>query len=325
MIVISQHMRGVKDWSNNFRRTPHFFQLVLLGGLLLLLPVVTLVAQQVVKLRSQAGAAASLSLMPQSVSLAQGQSQPFSLILNANTNLMSFVHIELMFDRTKIQLADVGTPILTTSQLQRKVQVTDKATANSNGKITLALGLDPEATPPTGTFELANLPFTVVSTTVSDTTDIIVVDANALLVNQDANPVSLTIPTAPAQLTLNELIVASPQLTASPSPVASTPTPAPSASDNNPPSVTITNPLNGAIVTRNSTITIAANASDNVRVTKVEFRVGGKLLCTDTTSGYTCTWNISGKPNANYSLEAKAYDETGNSSTYRVNVTSSNQ
>ena len=113
----------------------------------------------------------------------------------------------------------------------------------------------------------------------------------------------------------------SPTPTPTPSPVPS-PTPSP-PSDLVQPTVSITDPLNGSTVSRNNTVTISANASDNVGVAKVEFRVNGNLQCTDTTVPYTCAWKVSGKPNAPYTIEAKAYDAAGNYATVNVNVKSS--
>ena len=43
---------------------------------------------------------------------------------------------------------------------------------------------------------------------------------------------------------------------------------------------------------------ISATAADNVRVSKVEFYVGTALVCTDTTSPYTCSSDFRfAKPN----------------------------
>jgi len=94
--------------------------------------------------------------------------------------------------------------------------------------------------------------------------------------------------------------------------------------DTTPPVVTITSPLNNAVVARNSTTTIRANASDNVSVTKVEFRVGTSLKCTDTTAPYSCAWGVPGPKNTSYTLSAKAYDARNNNFTSSITVKSSN-
>lgn len=102
------------------------------------------------------------------------------------------------------------------------------------------------------------------------------------------------------------------------------PTPSPASSDTTQPTVSLTTPANGATLTRNSTANITADASDNIGVVKVEFLVNGAVTCTDTTASYSCSWKVPGKPNASYTLTAKAYDSAGNSSSAVVSVNSSN-
>lgn len=91
--------------------------------------------------------------------------------------------------------------------------------------------------------------------------------------------------------------------------------------DFTPPTVTITYPTDGGTVPRNTYITISAQASDNVAVTKVEFAINGSLLCTDTTSPYSCLWKVPAKRGASYTLAATAYDGAGNKSTHTISVT----
>lgn len=121
---------------------------------------------------------------------------------------------------------------------------------------------------------------------------------------------------------------ASPSATPTPSPTPSptpvpTPTPTP-APDIIPPFVNITNPTNGAIVSRNRTVTITANSSDASGVQKVEFRVNNVLKCTDTVAPYSCNWSVPAQKKRPYSIEAKSYDNPGNSATHTISVTSSN-
>ena len=82
--------------------------------------------------------------------------------------------------------------------------------------------------------------------------------------------------------------------------------------DTTKPTVSITSPLNGAKVLRNTSITITASASDNKGVTKVEFRVDGILKCTDTVAPYTCNWVTPLLAGQTRKLGAKAYDAAGN-------------
>lgn len=107
-----------------------------------------------------------------------------------------------------------------------------------------------------------------------------------------------------------------------PQPTSSTsPLPSPLASDTTAPIVSIASPANGAVVSRNSNFTIQANATDNVAVAKVEIYVDGGLKCTDINTPYSCITKISGKPKAAYTISAKAYDTSGNTSSSSVTVT----
>ena len=96
----------------------------------------------------------------------------------------------------------------------------------------------------------------------------------------------------------------------------------PSSGDNIAPTVSITNPANGAIVARKSTVVITATASDNVGVTRVDFLVNGALRCSDTTAPYSCNWQVPSAPNKTYQLLARAFDQANNSATAAVQVTS---
>jgi Bacterial Ig domain len=74
------------------------------------------------------------------------------------------------------------------------------------------------------------------------------------------------------------------------------------------------------------TITLAATASDNVGVSKVEFYVDGALKATDTTSPYSTTLDSTTLANGSHSLMAKAYDAANNigtSSTVTFSVNNS--
>jgi hypothetical protein len=95
------------------------------------------------------------------------------------------------------------------------------------------------------------------------------------------------------------------------------------AGDTTAPTVSITSPAAGATVS--GTISIQANASDNVSVTRVEFRVDGAVLSSDTTSPYSASWNTTGAANGTHSLTARAFDAANNQRTSAaVSVTVTN-
>lgn len=106
------------------------------------------------------------------------------------------------------------------------------------------------------------------------------------------------------------------------------PTPPPSSTptsvDKIPPTVSITNPLNGSTVTVKSEVNIQASVSDNIKISKVEFYVnGGSPKCTSTLSqgSYSCIWSVHGKKNAKYTITVKAYDSSNNTSSASVAIT----
>jgi regulation of enolase protein 1 (concanavalin A-like superfamily) len=82
------------------------------------------------------------------------------------------------------------------------------------------------------------------------------------------------------------------------------------ATGNQPPSVSLTAPANGATFTAPATITVSASASDSDgAVARVEFYRGSTLIGSDTASPYSVTWNNVAA--GSYSLTARAVDNTG--------------
>lgn len=84
-------------------------------------------------------------------------------------------------------------------------------------------------------------------------------------------------------------------------------TPAP---DNTPPSAAMTAPVSGSTVS--GTVTVSANASDNVGVAEVDFLLDGVSIGVDTTSPYTVSWDTKTTTNGPHQLSARARDTAGN-------------
>ncbi|HEX5221605.1 MAG TPA: Ig-like domain-containing protein [Verrucomicrobiae bacterium] len=88
---------------------------------------------------------------------------------------------------------------------------------------------------------------------------------------------------------------------------------------NAPPSVTVTNPLNGASFIAPANITIQATASDtDGTITNIQFLVGGTVLANDSVAPYAAATN--GLPEGNYTLAAVASDNRGTRATNSVNI-----
>jgi hypothetical protein len=86
------------------------------------------------------------------------------------------------------------------------------------------------------------------------------------------------------------------------------------------PQVAFTAPADGSSVKRGTPVALEATASDNVGVTKVEFRANGSLKCTDTTAPYTCSWTPWTASGSTNTLKATAYDAAGNTAVSTIFV-----
>ncbi len=91
------------------------------------------------------------------------------------------------------------------------------------------------------------------------------------------------------------------------------------------PTVSITAPSPGSTVS-GSAVTVSANASDNVAVVGVQFKLdGANLLAEDLTSPYSVSWNTTTISNVTHTLTAVARDAAGNQTTSTaVSVTVNN-
>src|SRR5207249_2254411 len=80
-----------------------------------------------------------------------------------------------------------------------------------------------------------------------------------------------------------------------------------SSADTTAPTVSITTPANGSTVS--GTITVSANASDNVGVAGVQFLLdGANLGAEDTASPYSISWDTTAATNGTHTLTARARD-----------------
>jgi hypothetical protein len=89
-------------------------------------------------------------------------------------------------------------------------------------------------------------------------------------------------------------------------------------SDATPPLVSITSPATGTIYSSAQSVTIAASASDDVGVTRVEFYDGTTLMSSDTSTPYSYAWSFTSTNNGAHAWTCKAYDASGKSTTSTV-------
>lgn len=92
--------------------------------------------------------------------------------------------------------------------------------------------------------------------------------------------------------------------------------------DNILPSLTISSPLNNAGVS--GIINIIAAATDNVGVTRVDFKIDATLIATRTAPPYTASWNSASVSNGAHIIQVSALDAAGNIKTVTVNILVSN-
>jgi poly(hydroxyalkanoate) depolymerase family esterase len=93
--------------------------------------------------------------------------------------------------------------------------------------------------------------------------------------------------------------------------------------DTSPPMVSITAPTAGATVS--GTVSVAASASDNVGVTRVDVLVDGAVAGSDTTAPYSVAVDTTRLASGSHALTARAFDAAGNSaSSAAVTVTVQN-
>ena len=83
--------------------------------------------------------------------------------------------------------------------------------------------------------------------------------------------------------------------------------------DTQAPTVSVGSPVGGSTVSGLALVDVSA--SDNVGVTRVELRVNGSTVATDTVAPYGFSWNTAQVANGNATLTAVAYDAAGNSKT----------
>ena len=75
---------------------------------------------------------------------------------------------------------------------------------------------------------------------------------------------------------------------------------------NTPPNVTLTGPTSGQQFSNGAAVPLSATASDNGSVSRVEFRVDGVLVSTDTTSPYS--FSVTGLAAGSHNAQATAFD-----------------
>ena len=91
-----------------------------------------------------------------------------------------------------------------------------------------------------------------------------------------------------------------------------------SGSDIITPSVSITQPIDGSTVS--DTVTITADADDNVGVAQVDFYIDDGLIGSDSSSPYECLWDTTTVGDGSHVIKVVAIDTSGNSNYDEITV-----
>ncbi|MDO8094802.1 MAG: peptidoglycan DD-metalloendopeptidase family protein, partial [Candidatus Brocadiales bacterium] len=90
----------------------------------------------------------------------------------------------------------------------------------------------------------------------------------------------------------------------------------------NPPSISITSPNNGATIS--GVVTVTADATDDKGIAKVEFYLDDIFKSTDTSFPYSWLWDTTQSNNGSHTIKAIAYDTANQTATSQIIVTVSN-
>jgi hypothetical protein len=107
-------------------------------------------------------------------------------------------------------------------------------------------------------------------------------------------------------------------ITGRPDPLNPNPNPTP---DTQVPTVSVIAPANNQYISREGTLTISTNATDNVGVASVKIYINNQVKCTVAAAPYGCQWSWalpSWWPSwwpVSFSIKAEAYDAAGNMAT----------
>ncbi len=92
----------------------------------------------------------------------------------------------------------------------------------------------------------------------------------------------------------------------------------PNAADTTPPTVSISNPVNGSTVS--GTVSILVSAQDNVSVARIELYINGQLNSTVTGSSLSTRWNTRRVHRGTHTLRAVVIDSSNNSTEQSIQV-----
>ena len=202
-------------------------KLILFGLAVILLIAIPLTVYLVGKqqeLKSRAAPSTTLSFQPSSATVAVGQDVTFDIIINPNSNFVSFVHLVISYDPTKLEKSGDG--FINTNVFPGfDASKPPTPTFDPTGKITvdLAVGSNPNPFIQNNNTKVGTLTLKAIASTESTTTPISFGSETQVLTGQgDQFNTNVLSSTTPASITIIEGVTPTPTTTLTPSP---TPTP----------------------------------------------------------------------------------------------------
>lgn len=86
-------------------------------------------------------------------------------------------------------------------------------------------------------------------------------------------------------------------------------------------SISITKPLDGAILLGDTTAYITAVTSENIKISKVDIYINDSVSCTIISPPYVCVWKVPPGKGKRHTILAKAYDFFGKNASSVVTIT----
>src|SRR4030042_2468721 len=242
------------------------------------IPLTAVAIRQSNQMVSKAEVGASMYLIPASKTVNQGESFSVQVLENSNTDTVNAIQSSLVFDENMLSVSSIG---YTGSAFQLQAEESIGV-----GTINLARAVNAGAPPVTGTNLIATINFIAKQNPGAT----VVSFSNSSHVVRSTDNQDILVSTTGGSYTIGD--------------------PAPS--------VTITNPTQGQVVS--GTVGVTGTASDNARVKRVEFYVDSQLKATDDTAPYTYSWDTKTRVDGAHAISAKAFDSANQEGTDMVNV-----
>jgi len=197
--------------------------------LLIAIPITVYLVGKQQELKSKAAPSTTLSFKPSSATAAVGQDVTFDIMISPNSNFVSFIHLVISYDPTKLEKSGAGLSINTNVFPGFDPSKSPPApTFDPTGKITvdLAVGGNPSAFIQHNNTKVGTLTLKAIASTEGTTTPITFGSETQVLTGQgDQFNTNVLSSTTPASVTITGAATITPSPTPTQSPSQGTPTP----------------------------------------------------------------------------------------------------